>query len=224
MNAVQIRTKSKYILDHLLGLGLVEMSVAVVLVFVFAKLAEDVWFREAFAWDVPIMLAIHRFANPVWDTVMWFITQMGQTGAIVTAVSLAIYFYVKHQRANLLSIAAASGGAAALNMLMKLFFSRPRPAVFTVLVNEHSYSFPSGHVTASVAVYGFLTVLLWQNRRRILAVLPGLLIPLVALSRIYLGVHYPSDVLGAFAFSSLWLMVVLVIRNRYFDKLGTLTD
>ncbi len=211
-------TKNKLHWEKLLGDGLVEMTIASALIFVFASLAEDVWFKEPFSWDVPIIQAIHRLASPILDRVMLLITQMGVLGAMVVAILLASYFFIKRQRTNLISIIVIFGGAVVLNTLMKSLFSRPRPTVFTALTNEKSYSFPSGHVATSVAVYGFLAVLLWQNHHRIWAILSGLMIPLVAFSRVYLGVHYPSDVLGAFAFTSLWILIIFVISDRYLNK------
>jgi membrane-associated phospholipid phosphatase len=211
-------TKNKLHWEKLLEDGLVEMTIATVLIFLFASLAEDVWFKEPFSWDTSIMLAIHRLANPYLDRIMRLLTQMGVLGAIVVAILLAVYFFIKRQRTNLISIIVIFGGAVVLNTLMKSLFSRPRPSVFSALTTEKSYSFPSGHVAASVAVYGFLAILLWQNHHRILAILSGLMIPVVAFSRVYLGVHYPSDVLGAFAFTSLWLLLIFVIRDRHLVK------
>ena len=197
------------------ALGLVEMVVASGLLFLFASLAEDVWFKEPFPWDAPIMLAIHSLSSPFLDKLMLLITQMGEIGAVLATVILAIYFITKHQRINLISLIVIFGGAVVLNTLMKTFFSRPRPEVFTPLTHPLGFSFPSGHVAASTAVYGFLAILLWQNQHRIWAVLVGMWIPIVAFSRVYLGVHYPSDVLGAFAFTSLWLLLIFVIRDRH---------
>jgi len=92
-------------------------------------------------------------------------------------------------------------GATALNTALKLLLSRPRPSLFTPLVSASGFSFPSGHVTASVATFGFLAVLLWREKRFGWAIASLVLVPLVALSRIYLGVHYPSDVLGSLIFA-----------------------
>ena len=196
-----------------LGFGLVEMAAASGLLFLFASLAEDVWFKEPFAWDAPTMLAIHSFSSPFLDKVMLVITQMGEIGAILAAIMLGIFFIVKHQRINLVSLTVIFGGAVVLNTLMKTFFSRPRPEVFPPLAHALGFSFPSGHVAASTAVYGFLAILLWQNQHRIWAILVGIWIPIVAFSRVYLGVHYPSDVLGAFAFTSLWLLLICVVKS-----------
>jgi membrane-associated phospholipid phosphatase len=200
--------------ERFLGYGLLEMLVASALLFLFASLAEDVWFKEPFAWDAPIMLAIHSFSNPLLNKLMLLITQMGEIGAVLIAVILGIFFIIKHQKINLISLIVIFGGAVVLNTLMKTFFSRPRPEVFPPLTHALGFSFPSGHVAASTALYGFLAILLWQNHHRIWAILVGMWIPIVAFSRVYLGVHYPSDVLGAFAFTSVWLLLIFVIRDR----------
>jgi undecaprenyl-diphosphatase len=182
---------------------------------IFGELAEDVWFREGFSWDAPIILGIHSLSSPNLDSVMKLITQTGNAGAIALVLALAGWFFWKRQSINAFSILSAFGGAVAINALLKLVFARPRPHLFPPLVVETDFSFPSGHVTAAVAVYGFLAFLLWQNRHRVWAALSALWILVVAFSRIYLGVHYPSDTLAAMAFTSLWLIAVLYIRNKF---------
>lgn len=208
MNGLEPGFSAKLFIRWLLGLGLV-----LVLLGVFTALAEDVWFREGFAWDAPIILAVHRVSNPFLDAVMSLVTQTGEAGAIATALILTAWFAWKNRRMDALSVVASFGGAAALNTLLKLIFARPRPAFFTPLVVESGFSFPSGHVTASVAIYGFLAILLWRSKHRFWALVAGAWVLLVAVSRIYLGVHYPSDTLAALAFTSLWLMVVFAVHD-----------
>lgn len=185
------------------------------LVAVFTDLAEDVWFREGFAWDAPIILAIHQLSRPWLDTLMRILTQAGEAGAISVGLLAAAWFAWKRKHLDAASIIISLSGSAALNTLLKFLLKRPRPGLFPPLVVESGFSFPSGHVTASVAVYGFLAVLLWRNHHRGWAVLSAAWVPVVAVTRIYLGVHYPSDTLGALIFSSLWLVVVFMIRDRY---------
>lgn len=181
----------------------------------FAKLAEDVWFQEGFSWDAPIILAIHQLSNPTLDLLMKLVTQTGNAGAAALALGLAGWFYWKQRKIDAISILGAFGGAAGINSLLKLLFARPRPHLFPPLVVESGFSFPSGHVTASVAAYGFLAVLLWQNRHRGWALLSGAWVLMVAFSRVYLGVHYPSDTMAAIAFTSLWLIGVLYVQRGY---------
>jgi undecaprenyl-diphosphatase len=214
-NNLQTVNHKQIFIRWLLGLSFI-----LVLVGVFTDLAEDVWFREGFSWDAPIILAIHQAGSPFLDTVMRVITQAGEVGAIAVAVLSAVWFVWKNRRVDAFAIMVSLGGAIALNTLLKFLLARPRPALFPPLVTESGFSFPSGHVTASVAVYGFLAVLLWRSKHRFWALISSSLVLIVALSRIYLGVHYPSDTLGAMIFTSLWLMVVFVIRDWYMKKMS----
>ncbi|MBX3051015.1 MAG: phosphatase PAP2 family protein [Caldilineaceae bacterium] len=187
---------------------------------IFIDLAGDVWLREGFAWDVPLILAIHAYSAPWLDAVMIAITQLGMYGAGLAALGVSLWMWRRHDRMHVWALWASFGGAVVINTALKILFARPRPTIFPPLMVEHSYSFPSGHTIAATALYGFLTLLLWHNRQRFYAVLVALTIPLVALSRVYLGVHYPSDVLGALAVGIVWLALVWVIHLRFHPKLG----
>lgn len=201
------------VLRWLVGLGILLTLVAV-----FTELAEDVWFREGFAWDAPLILALHGFSRPWLDTVMRVATQAGQAGAIVVALALAGWFLWRRRTLDAVTVAISLVGATALNMVLKLLFARPRPALFPPLVVESGFSFPSGHVTTSVAVYGLLAVFLWRQGHRAWAIVAAAWVLVVAVSRIYLGVHYPSDTAGSITFASLWLWAVVAIRTRYADR------
>lgn len=218
INVVKKKNQSAlFIIRWLIGL----MIVAVLIV-VFTKLAEDVWFREGFRWDAPIIFAIHNFGNSTLDVIMRFVTQTGESGAIAIAMLLAGWFVWKHRRVESLSVLIAFGGAVGINSLLKLLFARPRPHLFPPLVVESGFSFPSGHVTASVAAYGLLAILLWKNKHHLWALLSGAWVFMVALSRIYLGVHYPSDTIAAIAFTSLWLIVVFYVQRGYLNSIKQL--
>jgi undecaprenyl-diphosphatase len=106
----------------------------------------------------------------------------------------------------------SAGGSALLNTLLKLFIGRPRPTAQQVAVfdNFGFLSFPSGHVTFYVTYFGFLFLLARQHlpdgwRRRTVLLLLALPVILISLSRISLGAHWPSDTLGAYLWSSVWL-------------------
>lgn len=206
---------AQWLSQYMLGLVVVFSSI-----FIFAKLAEDVWFKEGFSWDAPIILGIHRLSNPTLNLIMKLVTQTGNAGAIVIVLIMAGWFIWKHRQTDAFSILGAFGGAVGINALLKLIFARPRPHFFPPLVVETDFSFPSGHVTAAVAVYGFIAFLLWQNRHRVWAVLSALWVLAVAFSRIYLGVHYPSDTLAAMAFTSLWLIGVLYARSIFLQRMN----
>jgi membrane-associated phospholipid phosphatase len=201
------------IIRWVVGAGIVFVIAAT-----FTDLAEDVWFREGFAWDAPIILAIHQASSPWLDAVMKAITWSGETGAVLTVIVVSVWLLWKRRPVDAAALLIVFGSAVVLNTIMKVLFARARPALFTPLAVESSFSFPSGHVTAATAVYGFLAVLLWQGRQRVLAILCGLWVLAVASSRVYLGVHYPSDTLAAFLFTTLLLVVVFSLRDRYLRR------
>ncbi len=191
------------------GLIVVTIASAVAL-----DLAGDVWLQEGFAWDVPTMLAIHRFSTPWLDQVMMGLTHLGTYGAGLTVVVASIWLWRQQDRLGLSALWISFLSAVLLNQVLKLFFARPRPDVFPPLTVEHSYSFPSGHMMAAVSVYGFIALILWKRRQRLLALMSALLIPVVGFTRIYLGVHYPSDVVGALAVGVAWLFLVYAGYRR----------
>jgi membrane-associated phospholipid phosphatase len=197
---------------------LVGLAVVLALVAVFTDLAEDVWFREGFAWDAPLIAAVHHLSRPWLDTAMRVATWTGEGGAATLVIVLAAWLAWRHRGLDAAAVVVSFAGAAALNALLKLLLARPRPAFFPPLVAESGFSFPSGHVTAAVAVYGLLAVLLWRRSHRIWAIASGVWVLVVAFSRVYLGVHYPSDTLGSIAFASLWLVVVFTVRDRYAQR------
>jgi undecaprenyl-diphosphatase len=191
------------LLVWLLALGLLFAAVAL-----FLELAEDVWLNEGFAWDVTMMRGIHGLSRPWLDRLFRLITETGGGLIMLPVLGAAIWFWWHKQRTVTWLVLASFAGALLLNSQLKLLFARPRPDIFPPLVVEHSYSFPSGHTMSAAAVYGLWALLLWQRRRYGWALVAGLWVPLVALSRVYLGAHYPSDVLASLALGTIWLVIV----------------
>src|SRR5690606_15912927 len=104
-------------------------------------------------------------------------------------------------------------GSTLLNIILKFIFQRSRPDI-NRMISEEGYSFPSGHSMAAFSLYGILTFLLWRHiqtraGRTILLIINSLMILFIGISRIYLGVHYPSDVIGAYTASGVWLFTVI---------------
>lgn len=181
--------------------------------FIFGSLAEDVWAREGFGWDERLLRAVHARATPTLDGLMLFFTRVGAPLPMVGFVALALLLLLlRGRRADGFFFALAIGGAATLNVLAKLLFQRARPALWTSLVPETDYGFPSGHAMGSLAVVAALSILLWRTRWRwtILA-LGSLFVVAVGLSRVYLGVHYPSDILAGWSASLAWVTGVRLL-------------
>ncbi|MBO1308748.1 phosphatase PAP2 family protein [Enterococcus sp. 669A] len=162
--------------------------------------------------DTTIIKTVHRL-SPAMDNFFLWITKFADplTIVILTVVFLGLFWFNKEKptaiwlAANLVII---SGG---VNQLLKLFFQRERPTILTHMVTEHSYSFPSGHSVTSMILYGTLifaagVIISNKTLQYVIQVLLGLLIFGIGLSRIYVGVHFPTDVLGGFLLGISWLL------------------
>lgn len=173
---------------------------------IFGHLAEEVLEQEDFRLDRTLLLGLQQWSNPWFGKVALLFRFLGGPD-VLTPLSLVVVLYLlwlRRIRAALF-FTLVMGGAVGLNLLAKAYFQRPRPDLFTPTILEPNYSFPSGHAMGSMAFAVAVVALLWPSRWRWTAlVLAGLFVLLVAFSRIYLGAHYPSDVLGGWMASLAW--------------------
>lgn len=135
----------------------------------------------------------------------------GGTAFLAALTATAAFYFGRRDRLDSTYLVASFLGAEAVNLVLKLAFARARPELDHPFVNLHTYSFPSGHATVSVAVYGALALLLarrissWRARALIVAA-TALMVGLIGFSRLYLGAHFLSDVLAGFDAGFTWLM------------------
>lgn len=194
-------------------IGLIAAGLAM---FLFGWLAEDVFEGATIAFDDTVRSAVHDAATPFLTVLMKFVTLLGSTVFLVLATLLGAFgfYYLKHKRGFVLLLITMIGGGILL-VSLKLSFRRARPEAFFDYALPASYSFPSGHSLASFCFYAILAALATariENRRLKIVVwtIAAALILLIGLSRIYLGVHYPSDVLAGYAVGLIWVITVAV--------------
>ncbi len=193
---------------------------ALVCLFVLALFA---YYYSYFGWDLRVARAIQAVNFRGSADFMNAVSFIGNSWhphllTVITVIAL-LAFRLRTEAAGL---ALSAGGSALLNNLFKLAIARPRPAsdLVTVLRIVDGQSFPSGHVTFYVCYFGFLifVVLALLPRgntvRKVLLVLLAIPIALVGLSRVYLGAHWPSDTIGGYLFSGLWLALAVEIYRR----------
>lgn len=167
--------------------------------------------------DVAISEWFHAHGHPAITQIMLLITHMhGTWGICILAAGLAILLELRRLRWWLLALALCVPGGLILNAAVKQIFRRARPHFDEPLLTLTTYSFPSGHAAGATVFYGFLVALLLahvQERRRRVAIVTGaiLMVSLAGLSRVYLGVHYLSDVIAAFIEGVLWLTLCLTV-------------
>ncbi|WP_233434888.1 phosphatase PAP2 family protein [Mesobacillus jeotgali] len=156
---------------------------------------------------------------------MKFFTYIGSLRFIVI-LSILIFlflFYVLKHRLEILVFLSVVYITPILNRLLKLYFHRARPD-FHRLIEIGGYSFPSGHAMNAFSFYSILAFLLWRHvpthmGRNAVILLSTFMIIAIGLSRVYLGVHYPSDIIGGFLASGLWVVAVIWLFQRYKEKL-----
>jgi membrane-associated phospholipid phosphatase len=180
---------------------------------IFAVLARDVLEGQTIRFDATIRGAIHSFASPGLTMAMRGITWLGSPFFLVIVAAVLIWQLAmrgRHRAAVLL--VAASVGAEALDQILKFVFRRARPSPF-FNIHAMGYSFPSGHSIASACFYGVVAAILTVRMKSVpgkAAIWAGaaILALAIGISRIYLGVHYPSDVLAGYAAAVIWVTAV----------------
>lgn len=179
--------------------------------------------------DAHFVQYISASRSPAFISFFTLLTTLGNTfvvGAITLISALALSLFAFRGKALAFGLLVAVGGAALTEVILKDLIARARPS--GALIIESSFSFPSGHASVSTALYGFLAVCLWHlvphRTYKILAVSAlTLLALLIGFSRIYLGVHYPSDVIAGYGIGALWILLALgathTIRHRLWRPL-----
>lgn len=187
----------------------------------FLLLAEDVFYKEIMNGDTIgykfiSTYLISDFVTPAAK----FITNFG--GAIyLIGIAIVLFVVIKNKKIGI-AIISNLGIITILNQLLKRIVQRPRPEEFRI-INESGYSFPSGHSMISMAFYGFLIYLIYKNVKNkylkwSLMTILGLLIISIGISRIYLGVHYTSDVLAGFLISISYLIIYTSIISKFIKQ------
>ncbi|BAZ03122.1 phosphoesterase (plasmid) [Tolypothrix tenuis PCC 7101] len=197
------------------AIGIVGLVSCLLILFILAKLAEEVLEREAFAFDTNFLLWLHQFANPNLDNFMLFITNLGnpKTVVVVAGVTLLLLWWRRYREDAKIFVLACLG-ALILNTGLKLFFSKPRPELWHRLISETSFSFPSGHALGSMVLYGFIAYELathYPQFAKVIYSLTVILIAAIGLSRLYLGVHWPTDIIAGYGVGFLWLMICMTM-------------
>ena len=153
------------------------------------------------------------------DIVFRTITKLGDEEVLIIIAIICLIFIKNRRIGGSIAINLASVGL--INHLLKEIVQRPRPPIELRMVEESSFSFPSGHAMASMAFYGLIMYYIYKyvkNKtvKNIICIILSVLILLVGISRIYLGVHYASDVLAGFLFSIIYLVLYIIFVLKIF--------
>lgn len=186
-------------------------------IILFLAFAKDVFTKEIMQCDVIGYKFVSNYIiSDKLTPIIKIVTNFG--GAIILGlITILILILIKNKKIGL-SVLINLCNVTVLNLVLKSILQRPRPNEYRI-INETGYSFPSGHSMISMAFYGFIIYLIYKNIKNkylkwISIILLSILILMIGFSRIYLGVHYVSDVLAGFLFSISYLIVYIKIINK----------
>lgn len=180
-------------------------------------LAGTVRAGQLLPFDEPVMRWLHAQTNDTLTFLLLVITQVGGGVGITLITSGVVVWLLKNKHVyRAWFVALTVAGAGLLNVCLKLLFARERPDFWQHVVYESSYSFPSGHAMGSSALVFALIFLMWRTAWRWWTLAVGILaIVLIGVSRMYLGVHYPSDIVAGWIVSFAWTSLVYGVVYGY---------
>jgi undecaprenyl-diphosphatase len=198
------------------------LGASLVGVFLFGKIADEVWEHETMAFDTRLVAAAREVRTPALDRVMATVALLGEPAAIgLFAAGVGLRWLAERRKADIATGALAVLGGSLINQVLKRLFRRPRPALELRHAHATGYSFPSGHAMTTLVTYGTCAYLV--SRRGGLTGHPVarviwppvlLLCALVGGSRVYLEVHYPTDVIAGWAAATVWLTTCGIARGH----------
>ena len=197
----------------------VSLGLATVALFAFAWLSEEVLDRGSARFDNAVRDAVHQYASPPITAIFRSVTNLGDWPVVLAAtLALIVFFLYRRDHDHLGVLIVTMVGAGVLDGVLKLAFHRLRPDPFFG-ARPTTYSFPSGHSLISFCFYGLIAGMInfqleerWQ--RALVWCAAALLIGMIGLSRIYLGVHWPTDVVAGYAAAIIWMGAVGVMARR----------
>ena len=211
---------------------LVGLGTAILALIFFGWVADEALEGDARWFDDATRALVHQLASPFMTAIMRGFSFVGSTIALTAGtIFVVVRFVMRKWKREAKLFAITMAGAALLNITLKLAFKRPRPVPFFNLSAPETYSFPSGHSLTSAVFFGALAAILTarikSKRVRVaIWIVSVTMFLLIGLSRIYLGVHYTTDVIAGFAAALIWILVVRFVemglvrrRRRKLDRM-----
>ena len=184
---------------------------------VLAELIDEVREADPFSFDEPILLFARELAHEGFDRTFVLFSKLGYLwGVVPFDIALVLGLALLRRAREALFAGLAIGGSALLNLGTKQLFARERPSLWESIAPEHTFSFPSGHAMGSMTLAWVLLLLAWRTRWRWpVAVVIVSFTVVVGLSRVYLGVHFPSDILAGWTAASVWTVACFFLVFRH---------
>jgi undecaprenyl-diphosphatase len=182
----------------------------------FAALVGELHEKRVFPFDAPVLNMLHAMVTPARDRFFVLITRLGYLWGVVPLDLIVLLSLAARRRfRDGMFFGIAVVGSAVLDVAAKDYFARMRPDLWVSLRPETTYSFPSGHAMASATLGTALVILCWPTRWRWPMTVASLVfVLLVGVSRVYLGVHYPSDILAGWSAAIAWVFGMYALVDR----------
>jgi undecaprenyl-diphosphatase len=209
---------ARFVRGEYLGLHLtIGFLVSLVALWLFAAVTEDVLHNDPLTkLDLTFLAWIRAHTTPFGDKIFTIVSLIGSPLAMTVVAAVgALLIIVRRKWFLLFAWAVAFMGAGVLSFFLKLLIQRPRPIGASAFLHGETFSFPSGHALGSLVGYGMFAYVIgstWietARARLVLVVATAVLVIAIGVSRLYLGVHYFSDVVGGYAVGVLWLSVCI---------------
>ena len=217
----QVISKLSSVLS-LVGVG--GLAIAGLALWLFAEIADEVLEQETDAFDTAILQTLANFHTPLLNKIMIGVTFLGEPTVLAwLSLTFGLVLLVQKQWSSFIITVITATGAIVLNLWLKNMFSRARPELWERIIDVSFYSFPSGHAMISLVIYGFIGYWLASSLKSWRIPIIGITIFLIAaigLSRLYLGVHWPTDVIAGYAAGLVWLITCILsleVARKYFS-------
>ena len=219
MSKATLNSKTLFTLSIEIILGIL---VCLTSLFLFLKIGSEVLENEFLKFDSLFTNFIYSFRSPNTTDFMLFITFLGSSLVLIFLSVITIIFISKYRKKDAFIFSAILGSAIILNFFLKLIYQRPRPD-YLPIIHEKTLSFPSGHAMNSFVFYAAISYFVYRETKNpklaiIITTFSLIIILLIGISRIYLGVHYPSDVLGGWIAGFFWFISAIIFEKIIIAK------
>lgn len=201
---------------------LISVFISLTSLYLFLELGEEVLDKDILQIDSIVTTFIYSFRSPVLNHVMMFFTSLGSGLALISLSLITILYIGAIRKKDVAIYLGILSSGAILNIILKFLYQRPRPENFP-LIHENSLSFPSAHAMNSFVFFAALSYFIFRetNNKNVTLIISAIsftIVGLIGISRIYLGVHYPSDVLGGFIAGFLWFISAILFEKTIIFK------
>lgn len=168
--------------------------------------------------DEELLRLARRAHGPALTAAVLALTRLGNAAVLIPIVAVCVLWLLRADRGEAVFVLICAAGAGIGNQLLKLGFARPRPSIPAPLLDLDSFSFPSGHAMGTMGfalALGLVAHRRWPRAGRWVRVAVFAIVAAVGASRVYLGVHYPTDVLAGWALGAAWVLLVALGFQRF---------